>query len=315
MADLSKIKLNGTEYNLKDTEARESIPTKTSELTNDSNFAINSNIGIGYVASNNLVYVPKGVNDAAVQSFLIYNSSNIVLSSTITLKSMVNDNVIVSNAGVYVFSLINAYNAWSTEVRTNRSLTWGTYLCHLSDNTISFYYLDASFPQYVINQLKTKISSDDANSLIASAIGDINSFEVSIVASLPTESIDTHTIYFMANNSSGDSIYDEYMYINNNWEKIGSTAIDLSGYLQTTDIADWAKAATKPTYTANEVGALPSTYTAPVTSVNGQTGAVTLSIPSTTTITNTLSSGTLIATINGTDIYAPAYTDADGVSY
>lgn len=34
-----------------------------------------------------------------------------------------------------------------------------------------------------------------------------------------------------------------------------------------------------------------------------------------TEITNTLSSGTLIATINGTDIYAPAYTDADGVSY
>jgi len=32
-------------------------------------------------------------------------------------------------------------------------------------------------------------------------------------------------------------------------------------------------------------------------------------------ITNTLSSGTLIATINGTNIYAPAYTDADGVSY
>ena len=32
-------------------------------------------------------------------------------------------------------------------------------------------------------------------------------------------------------------------------------------------------------------------------------------------VTNTLSSGTLIATINGTNIYAPSYTDADGVSY
>lgn len=41
----------------------------------------------------------------------------------------------------------------------------------------------------------------------------------------------------------------------------------------------WAKAANKPTYTAAEVGALPSTYTAPVTSVNGQTGAVSLTIP------------------------------------
>lgn len=61
----------------------------------------------------------------------------------------------------------------------------------------------------------------------------------------------------------------------------------------------WAKAANKPTYTASEVGALPDTTV----------------IPAATTVNNTLSSGTLIATINGTNIYAPAYTDADGVSY
>jgi hypothetical protein len=36
----------------------------------------------------------------------------------------------------------------------------------------------------------------------------------------------------------------------------------------------------------------------------------------TISVTNTLSSGLLIATINGTNIYIPtSYTDADGVSY
>ena len=39
----------------------------------------------------------------------------------------------------------------------------------------------------------------------------------------------------------------------------------------------WAKNPTKPTYTAAEVGALPDSYTPPVTSVNNKTGAVTLS--------------------------------------
>ena len=34
-----------------------------------------------------------------------------------------------------------------------------------------------------------------------------------------------------------------------------------------------------------------------------------------TTVTATVTAGTAIATINGTTIYAPAYIDADGVSY
>ena len=42
-------------------------------------------------------------------------------------------------------------------------------------------------------------------------------------------------------------------------------------------VPDWAKQPQKPTYTASEVGALPSSYTPPVTSVNGKTGAAELS--------------------------------------
>lgn len=39
MADISKIKLpNNTTYNIKDTYARQNIPTKTSDLTNDNDF-------------------------------------------------------------------------------------------------------------------------------------------------------------------------------------------------------------------------------------------------------------------------------------
>lgn len=50
------------------------------------------------------------------------------------------------------------------------------------------------------------------------------------------------------------------------------------GILKETDptVPDWAKQPSKPTYTAGEVGALPSSYTPPVTSVNGKTGEVAL---------------------------------------
>lgn len=52
-----------------------------------------------------------------------------------------------------------------------------------------------------------------------------------IVASLPTTDIDTATIYMILNGTSAtENIYDEYMYISNAWELIGTSATDLTNY-------------------------------------------------------------------------------------
>lgn len=88
--------------------------------------------------------------------------------------------------------------------------------------------MDVTTKQYVDNKITTDI---------ATAIGNINSFDVSIVSNLPTTNISTHTIYFKSNSSSGNNIYDEYMYINNNWELIGSTQIDLTPYALSANLA------------------------------------------------------------------------------
>lgn len=54
-------------------------------------------------------------------------------------------------------------------------------------------------------------------------------FDVEIVEELP-EIGDAHTIYFLnAGGSTGD-VYDEYMYINGAWERLGTTSVDLSDY-------------------------------------------------------------------------------------
>ena len=58
-----------------------------------------------------------------------------------------------------------------------------------------------------------------------------------IVQSLPTQDISTTTIYMIRNTTtSGDNIYDEYMYINNLWELIGTSATDFSNYYTKTEI-------------------------------------------------------------------------------
>ena len=72
---------------------------------------------------------------------------------------------------------------------------------------------------------ESKLYTDDIFSHIVS-------FKVEIVDSLPETNIDPHAIYFLQNESLSEKndIYYEYMYINNSWELIGSTQLDLSSY-------------------------------------------------------------------------------------
>ena len=115
------------------------------------------------------------------------------------------------------------------------------------------------------------ISSTSTNSTVAgakavydyvtSAIAGITKLTAQIVTTLPTTG-ESNILYLVPKSTAAtDNAYDEYMWISNKWELIGTTAVDLSGYLKTTDIADWAKQASKPTYTAAEVGAAAASHT------------------------------------------------------
>lgn len=71
-------------------------------------------------------------------------------------------------------------------------------------------------------------TKEEVNEIAAS----INSFEVKVVDQLPTEDIDTHTIYFVPKIGESTEVdgYDEYLYIGGKWEYLGNTIIDLSDY-------------------------------------------------------------------------------------
>lgn len=56
-----------------------------------------------------------------------------------------------------------------------------------------------------------------------------------VVDVLPTENISTSTIYLVpATIPCAENVYDEYIYVNGNWEHIGSTTVDLSDYVTKT---------------------------------------------------------------------------------
>lgn len=105
-------------------------------------------------------------------------------------------------------------------------------------------------------------TSADVSAAIAAAIGGITELEYLVVSALPASGT-KGVIYLVPHSHGTRDIYDEYIWVNNAFEKIGNTDVDLSQYLLKTDIATWAKQPNKPTYTASEVGALPDTTTIP----------------------------------------------------
>lgn len=105
-------------------------------------------------------------------------------------------------------------------------------------------------------------TASDVSAAIATAIGGITELEYLVVSTLPASGT-KGVIYLVPHQHGTRDIYDEYIWVNNTFEKIGSTDVDLSQYLLKTDISAWAKASTKPTYTASEVGALPDTTSIP----------------------------------------------------
>ena len=117
--------------------------------------------------------------------------------------------------------------------------------------------LDDNGLLFLLQQLKTKIDasavtidstitadSTNANAagtkavydFVTKAIADVSGFHAEIVSELP-ETGKTNILYLVAKTeaASGDG-YDEYLYINGAWERVGSTNIDLSGYVKASEM-------------------------------------------------------------------------------
>lgn len=89
-----------------------------------------------------------------------------------------------------------------------------------SDNAVGTYTNDAK------SAIRAMLGVDSA---IANAVGQITGFDFSIVQELPVTG--TKGVIYLIVDTHGDSDgYDEYIWIDNGFEKLGHTDIDLSGY-------------------------------------------------------------------------------------
>ena len=178
---LSYYKLQEDAYNATQYAAIGSVPTKTSDLTNDSGFITSS--ALPTVNDATLTITQNGTT---VASFSANASSNV--SAAITVPTAVSD---LTNDSGYITSA-----ALPTDV---------------SDLTNDVGYQTAS----------------DVTSAINSAIAGITGISFEVVQTLPATG-DAGTIYLLSHGGSGTNVYDEYIYVNNAWEMIGTTAADFT---------------------------------------------------------------------------------------
>lgn len=77
-------------------------------------------------------------------------------------------------------------------------------------------------------------TKQEVNDLISA----ISTLDLQVVQTLPTQDISTTTIYLVPKaDAETNDVYDEYIYVSNAWEHIGSTQADLTDYVTNTDYA------------------------------------------------------------------------------
>lgn len=93
-------------------------------------------------------------------------------------------------------------------------LTAGDHIVITEENVISA----------VVSDLEDYYTKEEVDALVAG----IDSFKVEVVEELPQEG-EANTIYLVPNESG---THDEYLWTESGWEMIGSTDVDLSGYVE-----------------------------------------------------------------------------------
>ena len=181
---IDKIKVNGTEQTITNKAVDITVPTKTSDLTNDSNFVadasyVHTDNNYTTAEKNKLSGVASGAQVNKIESIKVNGTAQTITSKAVDITVPTNNNQLTNGAG----------------------------------------YQTASEVQTAIN----------------SAISGITGIDFQVVASLPATGT-KGVIYLISNSGTGTNIYDEYIWVTNRFEKIGTTEIDLSNYYNTTNL-------------------------------------------------------------------------------
>lgn len=100
---------------------------------------------------------------------------------------------------------------------------------------------DNGFITKAVNDLVNYYAKQETYSReeIDNKISSIPKFSIEVVDSLPTTDISETTVYLVSSGDEEDNLYTEYIYVNGVWEYLGKQTVDLTGYVQRTELSSY----------------------------------------------------------------------------
>ena len=172
--------------------------TKTSELTNDSGYITSADVPAGVEASNT---VPTMNGEASVGTEVKFARGDHRHPTDTSRASATDLTAHTSNTTIHV----TASDKTNWNGKANKATTLAGY------------------------GITDAMTAEQITQAINDAIGSVTGISFEVVESLPATG-EAGKIYLVAHAHGAKDQYDEYIYYNGAWEKIGSTDIDLSNY-------------------------------------------------------------------------------------
>ena len=139
---------------------------------------------------------------------------------------------------------LNGITESADAVSWNQIQASGTKVAEVTINgtTIDIYIptstaitIDTEMSDSSTNPVQNRVIKSYVDDAVASVVG----IEFEVVQTLPATG-ETGVIYLVPNSGTGTNTYDEYVWLEtaNKYEKIGTTDVDLSGYVQSSQLVE-----------------------------------------------------------------------------
>lgn len=240
---LEGIQKNGETVTVTNKIANISVPTKTSDITNDSGFITSADVPEGAAASTT---TPKMDGTAAVGTETAFargdhrhptDTSRAAASDLTSVSGRVTAlETAVGDGGSIDTRISNAVNALDSSISSESGKAIASVT--VTNGQISAH-TKVSLPSKVSDLTNDSgfQTASDVSSAIATAVSGITSFEFEVVQTLPVTG-EAGIIYLVAHSHGTGDSYDEYIWVGSAYEKIGNTDIDLSGYQLSAELVE-----------------------------------------------------------------------------